>query len=909
MAVELSDDTLYTGALPATARVFGALSSIAAEPTSFGREAIINTAKDGLATVATTGSATDLTSGTLPLGRLHAWLADISSIASFETGDMLYFNGSDVVALPVGDADGQLLKLVGGIPVWSTVDTLDVEAALLAAEAAAAAAAVSETNAASSASSAATSASNASTSASTASTQASNASTSASAASTSASAASTSATNATTSASSASTSATTATTQAGLASTSASAAATSASGASTSASSASTSASTATTQASNASASASAASTSASDASTSATSAATSATNAAASVGFTWTYSTTTTMAAPGTGSVRFNSGTLASVTAIAISMLSADSGNPDVGSWIRTWDDSTNATGKGLLRLRVGASTYIDVRVDSLTDNTTWAQLAVTYVGSSGIFSNGATAISHFARWGDKGSDGAGAGDVTAAAAFATDNVLVRSDGTGKGVQFTGISVDDSNNVTGVTSLDVSVAGGLKVGAVKTLDADGTNTYTRLSDPEGTPRLLLGDSDDPISYHRNWVHRFQSANGATVFANLSATGLDLLASTALSFGAIAIISDSAGTTTLSNIDALDATTEATIEAAIDTLANLTSIQGVAFTFGAYAATVLNNADEAAFKAAVNLEANTDFYAPAGTDVPVTDGGTGRSTGTTAYSLVATGTTATGAQQTLANGATTEILVGGGAAALPVWTTAQGSGAPVRATSPTLTTPNIGTPSAGTLTSCTGLPVSTGISGLGTGVATALAVAVGSAGAPVVNGGALGTPSSGTLTNCTGLPASGLVASTSQAVGFGTIELGAASDTTISRDSAGVIAVEGVPLYSNIPQNSQSAAYTLVLADAQKHIYHPGADTTARIWTIPANSSVAYPIGTALTFVNDTSAGIITIAITSDTLVLAGAGTTGSRSLAANGVATAIKMTSTRWMISGTGLT
>ena len=103
------------------------------------------------------------------------------------------------------------------------------------------------------------------------------------------------------------------------------------------------------------------------------------------------------------------------------------------------------------------------------------------------------------------------------------------------------------------------------------------------------------------------------------------------------------------------------------------------------------------------------------------TDIAVADGGTGRSTGTTAYALIATGTTATGAQQTLAAGATTELLVGGGASALPVWTTATGSGSPVRATSPTLVTPTLGvatatsvqgivgnvTPAAGTFTALT----------------------------------------------------------------------------------------------------------------------------------------------------------------------------------------------------------
>jgi hypothetical protein len=165
------------------------------------------------------------------------------------------------------------------------------------------------------------------------------------------------------------------------------------------------------------------------------------------------------------------------------------------------------------------------------------------------------------------------------------------------------------------------------------------------------------------------------------------------------------------------------------------------------------------------------------------------------------------------------------------------------------------------------------ITLTTSITGVLKGNGTALSAAT--AGTDyVAPGGALGTPSSGTLSGCT--------VDGTDAVGF-----------------------------RNIPQNAQTGNYTMVLADAGKHIYH-ASGAGAAAYTIPAATSVAYPLGTAITFINLSSTSI-TIVITTDTMYLSSAGTTGTRTLAQYGSATAIKVSGVSssgiWVISGSGLT
>ena len=121
------------------------------------------------------------------------------------------------------------------------------------------------------------------------------------------------------------------------------------------------------------------------------------------------------------------------------------------------------------------------------------------------------------------------------------------------------------------------------------------------------------------------------------------------------------------------------------------------------------------------------------------------------------------------------------------------------------------------------------------------------------------------------------------------------------------RVNAGATGVEWATTDLGLAQTTMTSNYTLVLSDANKQILHPASDTTARTLTIPSNGAVAFPVGTTITIINEASAGALTIGITSDTLQRIQSAGTAPFTLNANGIATAIKITSTKWVINGVG--
>ena len=241
--------------------------------------------------------------------------------------------------------------------------------------------------------------------------------------------------------------------------------------------------------------------------------------------------------------------------------------------------------------------------------------------------------------------------------------------------------------------------------------------------------------------------------------------------------------------------------------------------------------------------------------------------------------------------------------------------TVTGTGANVLATSPTLVTPALGTPSAIVLTSGTGLPISTGVSGLGTGVATFLATPTSAnlktAVATTNTGsGALVFGTSPTFT--TSLLVAGTTSGTTTiqatATASGTLTLPAATDTLVGKATTDTLTNKTLTApISTLSINTQTGTtFTPALSDAASLVTLNNAAAIAV--TIPTNASVAYAIGSQLNFVWITGAGQPTIsAVTPGTTTIISTGATAAspKLRVVNSVATALKIATDIWLVTG----
>lgn len=128
-----------------------------------------------------------------------------------------------------------------------------------------------------------------------------------------------------------------------------------------------------------------------------------------------WLYSVSPNMSDPGTGVLHFNNTTISSSTQLAISALTNDTGNPNLRNYINTWANSTHSIRGTLIFRKSGAPATFAVFsiTGSISDNTTWQQIPVTYVTGSGGFTDQDPFYVEFTMAGNDGAAGSGSGDM----------------------------------------------------------------------------------------------------------------------------------------------------------------------------------------------------------------------------------------------------------------------------------------------------------------------------------------------------------------------------------------------------------------------------------------------------------------------------------------------------------------
>jgi hypothetical protein len=448
----------------------------------------------------------------------------------------------------------------------------------------------------------------------------------------------------------------------------------------------------------------------------------------------------------------------------------------PVTGELSGSWGDTVNQSITSLLDTAISGTTSITTDADITLTTTTGVanearQAIILWNPASGTVTRNITAPAQSkiytvinASGGTQSIVFRGAGPTTGVTIVKGESAVVAWNGTdfikisnaGGSASFTNVTVSGTTTLSGLTASTALALDASKNVVSVTNTGTGNNVLatspTLVTPALGTPSsaTLTNATGLPISTGvaglgagvSTFLATPSSANLATAVTDETGTGALVFAtSPTLVTPALGTPSALVGTNitgTAAGLTAGNVTTNANLTGAVTSVGNATSL-------GSFSSANLAGAltDETGTGSAVFATSPTLVTPLLGTPTSVTL--------TNATGLpVATGISGLG------TGVATFLATPSSANLAAAVTDETGTGALVFANSPTLVTPALGTPSSVTLTNATGLPVSTGISGLGTGVATALAVNVGTAGAPVINGGVLGTPSSGTVTNLTG---------------------------------------------------------------------------------------------------------------------------------------------------------
>jgi len=202
--------------------------------------------------------------------------------------------------------------------------------------------------------------------------------------------------------------------------------------------------------------------------------------------GYRLTFSTTTTDADPGAGIIRANNASIGSATQLFIDNVDEPGG--DITPWLDSLDDSTNTSHCGALRLqKVGdPDIYAEFAVNgSVTDGTGYRKVPVSFVASSGAFSNADIVVASFFRTGNVGASGSGAGDMVS-----TNNL---SDVANAATARTNLGLAIGTNVQAYDA-DLAAIAALTSASDKVPYSTGAGTWA-LADLTSAARNLLDDA------------------------------------------------------------------------------------------------------------------------------------------------------------------------------------------------------------------------------------------------------------------------------------------------------------------------------------------------------------------------------------------------------------------------------